>query len=91
MQECLQVITLHHPDHAIMYVVEFNVVFLGTNTKLGLECYNAYGVESGDTCNGIINYFGLKSQVFYSTNPNIDCDDLFLGQWVCVRGTPGPN
>ena len=50
-------------------------------------CESVVGVADGDTCSGIAQQFGLTSDFFGSVNPNINCDDLFVGQWVCVAGT----
>ncbi|KAF5738938.1 hypothetical protein HS088_TW12G00134 [Tripterygium wilfordii] len=43
-------------------------------------------VRKGVTCDGAANDFNLTPQSFFALNPNIDCDDLFVGQWVCVAG-----
>lgn len=51
------------------------------------DCDTVVGVESGDTCFDIAQDFGLTTEFFNSINPNIKCDDLFVGQWVCIEGT----
>ncbi|KAK2657149.1 hypothetical protein Ddye_010201 [Dipteronia dyeriana] len=55
--------------------------------KSSPECESVVGVLSGDTCSGITQQFGLTAEFFGSVNPNINCDALFVGQWVCVSGT----
>ncbi|WJZ96277.1 hypothetical protein VitviT2T_014977 [Vitis vinifera] len=51
------------------------------------ECDTVVGVESGDTCFDIAQKFQLTTDFFDSINPNLNCDALFVGQWVCVDGT----
>ena len=51
------------------------------------ECDTVVGVESGDTCFDIAQKFQLTTDYFDSINPNLNCDALFVGQWVCVDGT----
>ncbi|CAB4304833.1 unnamed protein product [Prunus armeniaca] len=38
-----------------------------------------YGVEAGDTCNGIMQKFKLNAE-FFAINPNINCNSIFVGQ-----------
>ncbi|KAL3740434.1 hypothetical protein ACJRO7_021681 [Eucalyptus globulus] len=52
------------------------------------ECDTTYGVRAGDTCFSVAGMFNLASEVFNSINPNLNCDALFAGQWLCVQGTP---
>nr|CAN74549.1 hypothetical protein VITISV_011099 [Vitis vinifera] len=63
--------------------------FLGvaTTAKATPECDTVVGVESGDTCFDIADKFQLTTEFFDSINPNLNCDALFVGQWVCVDGT----
>ncbi|KAE8689732.1 hypothetical protein F3Y22_tig00110933pilonHSYRG00361 [Hibiscus syriacus] len=51
------------------------------------SCVQVYGVESGDTCFGVTQTFNLTTTFFDSVNPNINCDSLFVGQWLCIAGT----
>ncbi|KAJ0097403.1 hypothetical protein Patl1_27923 [Pistacia atlantica] len=32
--------------------------------------------------------FGLATESFGSINPNLNCSALFVGQWLCVVGSP---
>ena len=58
-----------------------------TAKKSTPECDAVVGVESGDTCFDIADKFQLTTEFFDSINPNLNCDALFVGQWVCVDGT----
>ncbi|PIA31883.1 hypothetical protein AQUCO_04700025v1 [Aquilegia coerulea] len=51
-----------------------------------LQCEAVYGVQAGDSCLGITQMFNLAPQLFNEINPNIACDELFVGQWVCTSG-----
>ncbi|OVA08001.1 Peptidoglycan-binding lysin domain [Macleaya cordata] len=55
--------------------------------KSTLKCDSVFGARSGDTCFGITQMFNLTSEVFTEFNPNLVCDNLFVGQWICVAGT----
>ncbi|XXG98118.1 hypothetical protein Hte_004438 [Hypoxylon texense] len=52
------------------------------------DCYRTYSVESGDTCNVIINKFNatFTLQEFYAWNPEVadGCYNLYPGEVVCV-------
>ncbi|KAJ9690272.1 hypothetical protein PVL29_012763 [Vitis rotundifolia] len=74
-------------------------LFLGTNFHLGFnyenvnrqaipQCDTVIGVESGDTCFHIIQNFNMTTEFFESIKPNLNCDELFIGQWLCVAGAP---
>ncbi|KAL6204357.1 hypothetical protein ACLB2K_021625 [Fragaria x ananassa] len=53
------------------------------------DCDSVYGAESGDSCNSVIEKFGISSLDFFiSINPNCNCDAFFEGQWLCVDGNP---
>ncbi|PIA31884.1 hypothetical protein AQUCO_04700026v1 [Aquilegia coerulea] len=54
-----------------------------------VECGAVYGVQAGDTCSGISQMFALTAQSFSDINPNLNCDKLFVGQWVCTSGAIG--
>ncbi|XP_021886848.1 uncharacterized protein DDB_G0273701/DDB_G0273221-like [Carica papaya] len=51
------------------------------------ECDQVFGARSGDTCFGISQMFNLTQDSFDAINPNLDCDKLFVGQWLCVSGS----
>ncbi|KAF8011880.1 hypothetical protein BT93_I0111 [Corymbia citriodora subsp. variegata] len=52
----------------------------------GLVCDKVVGVNSGDTCLSIAQQSQLSSVSFSSINPNLNCDALFVGQWLCISG-----
>ena len=61
---------------------------IGTVAKKSTPlCDAVIGVESGDTCFDIADKFQLTTEFFDSINPNLNCDALFVGQWVCVDGS----
>ncbi|KAJ4717582.1 Peptidoglycan-binding lysin domain [Melia azedarach] len=66
------------------------VVSLAEGRKLAAgsapQCDLVFGVQEGDTCFGITKQFDLTTEFFNSINPNLNCDALFVGQWVCVAG-----
>ncbi|RWR94554.1 Peptidoglycan-binding lysin domain-containing protein [Cinnamomum micranthum f. kanehirae] len=51
------------------------------------ECNEVFGVGSGDTCFEVAQLFNLTADEFSTINPNLNCDLLFVGQWLCVDGT----
>uniref|UniRef100_A0A914C4X0 LysM domain-containing protein n=1 Tax=Acrobeloides nanus TaxID=290746 RepID=A0A914C4X0_9BILA len=55
------------------------------------QCTKYYTVQSGDYCYKIWTDNGLTQQQFYSLNPGIDCNNLQIGQSVCVGGTVPPT
>ncbi|KAJ4717086.1 Peptidoglycan-binding lysin domain [Melia azedarach] len=55
--------------------------------KSGPQCDSVLGVQEGNTCSQITQAFDLTTEFFNSINPNLNCDALFVGQWVCVGGT----
>ncbi|PWA52534.1 lysM domain-containing protein [Artemisia annua] len=55
-------------------------------TPAVLVCNSVIGVKSGDTCFDIANNFNLSSKAFESINPNLNCDEMFVGEWICVKG-----
>ncbi|KAH7514729.1 hypothetical protein FEM48_Zijuj11G0121400 [Ziziphus jujuba var. spinosa] len=50
-----------------------------------LQCLQVYGVEAGDTCSLIVQKLNTTFDIFLSINPNINCDSIFVGQWVCTE------
>ncbi|KAK1303802.1 hypothetical protein QJS10_CPB11g01011 [Acorus calamus] len=78
-------------------VVVFSLLFVISDCRMTLklgfvkpasvpECFSVYGVESGDTCFFIGQEFNLTAAEFGAINPNLECDKLFPGQWLCVVG-----
>ncbi|KAF2296244.1 hypothetical protein GH714_037028 [Hevea brasiliensis] len=55
--------------------------------KSTAECDSVYGAEDGNTCESVAQKFKLTLEFFTSINPNLNCDDIFVGQWLCIDGT----
>ncbi|KAF9678974.1 hypothetical protein SADUNF_Sadunf07G0092000 [Salix dunnii] len=51
------------------------------------ECDEVVGVASGDTCFDVAKTFNLTAASFDAINPNLNCNALFVGQWLCVAGS----
>ncbi|KAF5738941.1 hypothetical protein HS088_TW12G00137 [Tripterygium wilfordii] len=70
----------------------FNLLLLLSFVVIGgatTMCLTVYGVENGDTCYTIAGkYLSGSLQALSAINPNINCDNLFVGQWVCINGQP---
>lgn len=60
--------------------------FKGTNIE-NPECHNLYAAQVGDTCQSLVEFFNLKAEDFSTINPNLNCDKIFVGQWLCTNGT----
>ncbi|KAG4999401.1 hypothetical protein AAZX31_08G057200 [Glycine max] len=57
-----------------------------TPTVADPVCSIIHGVEEGETCFTITQRFILQERQFLEINPNINCNTIFVGQWVCVNG-----
>ncbi|BFG26266.1 hypothetical protein CerSpe_125410 [Prunus speciosa] len=55
--------------------------------KTAAVCSSVYGAEEGDTCTSVSQEFNLSFDFFLSINPNINCDNFFVGQWLCTEGS----
>ncbi|TMW81532.1 hypothetical protein EJD97_009090 [Solanum chilense] len=62
------------------------VFFKGTNI-VNPDCTRIYAAQAGDTCESLIEFFDLNAQVFNDINPNLNCDNIFVGEWLCTNGT----
>ncbi|KAK8510381.1 hypothetical protein V6N12_011750 [Hibiscus sabdariffa] len=49
-------------------------------------CVSIYGQQEGDTCFSISQAFNLTVDAFLQLNPNLNCDKIFVGEWLCVNG-----
>ena len=49
-----------------------------------LHCKTVYEVQKRETCFAVAQAAGLPLKKFLHFNPNINCNNLFIGQWVCV-------
>ncbi|KAK1582819.1 hypothetical protein Q3G72_018531 [Acer saccharum] len=60
------------------------IALLFSFTMANSSCEKVYVVRSGDTCTGITQMFKLSPVTFDSINPNLNCNALSPGQWICV-------
>ncbi|KAH7415910.1 hypothetical protein KP509_14G065600 [Ceratopteris richardii] len=65
------------------------------NLQIGQEvcisapcCCTIYTVKSGDTCYDISQVNGVSLEDFLSWNPGINCNNLQIGQEVCISEPP---
>ena len=73
--------------HAIIfYAWHVRTVGFAEGQGTVVECKTVYGVEVGDTCSLIIQKINQSFDAFLAINPNINCDTIFIGQWVCING-----
>ncbi|CAL4961040.1 unnamed protein product [Urochloa decumbens] len=49
-----------------------------------LICKIAYGIKERETCFAVAKATRMPLKKFLRFNPNINCDNLFIGQWVCL-------
>ncbi|CAL4973692.1 unnamed protein product [Urochloa decumbens] len=52
-----------------------------------LTCRKVHGVKAGETCSSVAQAAGLTQDDFLGFNPNINCEKVFVGQWVCLAAT----
>ncbi|KAL4312475.1 hypothetical protein GQ457_01G042500 [Hibiscus cannabinus] len=77
----------------VLIIAVLVLISMAESSRIGIpkksppSCGIVYGVQSGDTCFGVSQAFNLTATLFDSVNPNLDCDSLFVGQWLCVVGT----
>ena len=57
--------------------------------KLELTCNKVHGVKTGETCCSVGEGAGLTQDQFLGFNPNLCCEKLFVGQWICLEATSG--
>ncbi|CAL4947104.1 unnamed protein product [Urochloa decumbens] len=50
-----------------------------------LICKIAYGIKERETCFAVAQTTGIPLKKFLRFNPNINCNNLFIGQWVCLH------
>ncbi|KZV16033.1 hypothetical protein F511_26162 [Dorcoceras hygrometricum] len=57
-----------------------------SKASVTLVCNSVTAVNKGDTCFDIAKSFNLTTAEFHAINPNVNCDALFVGQWLCIDG-----
>ncbi|KAL8102301.1 hypothetical protein AgCh_026982 [Apium graveolens] len=57
-----------------------------SNTKAKeLSCTTFIDHIEGETCFSIAQEFSLTLDEFIGFNPNLNCNELFVGQWLCLN------
>ncbi|CAI9292672.1 unnamed protein product [Lactuca saligna] len=69
----------------IMTTIEGRTVSLDFTIPVPF-CSSVISVKNGDTCFGIAQKFKMSSEFFDIINPNLNCNKLFIGEWICVDG-----
>uniref|UniRef100_A0A7N0TIS4 LysM domain-containing protein n=1 Tax=Kalanchoe fedtschenkoi TaxID=63787 RepID=A0A7N0TIS4_KALFE len=54
----------------------------------GPVCATIYGAQAGDSCFSITKFFGISMEFFSELNPNLVCEKIFVGEWLCISGSP---
>uniref|UniRef100_A0A0D9V6I3 LysM domain-containing protein n=1 Tax=Leersia perrieri TaxID=77586 RepID=A0A0D9V6I3_9ORYZ len=54
---------------------------------VALTCNKVHGVQKAETCFTVSQSAGLTQDQFLAFNPNINCEKVFVGQWVCLDAT----
>ena len=52
-----------------------------------LVCTRVHGAESGDTCFSITTALNITPEFFSTINPNLNCSNIFVSEWLCINGT----
>ncbi|KAL4188945.1 hypothetical protein AMTRI_Chr08g162940 [Amborella trichopoda] len=50
-----------------------------------LDYDKVFGVRQNDTCFSVTQLFNLTQTVFEGLDPNLNCDKLFVCQWLCIK------
>ncbi|KAL5730678.1 hypothetical protein ACHQM5_003475 [Ranunculus cassubicifolius] len=50
------------------------------------QCNKAFGARLGDSCFSIQQLFKIEPAIFTAINPNLECNKIFPGQWICTNG-----
>lgn len=53
--------------------------------KVGAQLHWVYGVKGNESCDNVMQLFHLSNATFHIFNYNLNCDDLYRGQWLCVK------
>nr|KAJ0212169.1 hypothetical protein LSAT_V11C400184420 [Lactuca sativa] len=66
---------------------ESKVTFHTRSTEKPISvCNKIYGTQAGDTCLSILEAFHLTASAFNTFNPNLNCEKIFVGEWLCIDG-----
>ncbi|KAF8766123.1 hypothetical protein HU200_007620 [Digitaria exilis] len=81
-------LTLHYDAHGRGRCSSTAAYFVSDAAKVpALTCSEVHAVKVGETCFSIAQAAGLTQDQFLSFNPNINCEKVFIGQWVCIAAT----
>ncbi|OEL18952.1 hypothetical protein BAE44_0020029 [Dichanthelium oligosanthes] len=75
-------LTVHHDTHGVYAFVNDDAAPVPA-----LSCSQVIGWENGNTCSSVAQGAGLTLDQFLGFNPNINCDKVFIGQWICLAAT----
>ncbi|KAJ8568836.1 hypothetical protein K7X08_032467 [Anisodus acutangulus] len=59
----------------------------GLGSNYAMICSKIYGANIGDTCFSIMQQFSVTPEAFTTFNPNLNCDKMFVGEWICLDGS----
>ncbi|XP_059284716.1 lysM domain-containing protein ARB_03442-like [Lycium ferocissimum] len=68
-------------------MAESRTVSSGIGTNSALICSKIYGANIGDTCFSVMQQFSMTAEAFTTFNPNLNCDKMFVGEWICLDGS----
>ncbi|CAN4103379.1 unnamed protein product [Withania somnifera] len=68
-------------------MAESRIISSGIGTNSALICSKIYGANVGDTCFRIMQRFSVTPEAFASFNPNLNCNKMFVGEWICLDGS----
>ncbi|CAL1353219.1 unnamed protein product [Linum trigynum] len=54
----------------------------------GVTCQKFYAARSGDNCAGVAAKNHMSEDLFKALNPGVNCYNIFVYQWLCVKGIP---
>nr|XP_017246692.1 PREDICTED: uncharacterized protein LOC108218302 isoform X2 [Daucus carota subsp. sativus] len=70
----------------IISVADAGSIPLGIGFKT-VVCNKVYGAENGDTCSTVSAALNITPDFFGSINPNLNCSNIFVSEWLCINGT----
>ncbi|XP_055822354.1 lysM domain-containing protein ARB_03442-like [Solanum dulcamara] len=68
-------------------IAESRIVSSRIGTNSALICSKIYGANIGDTCFSIMQQFSVTAEAFTTFNPNLNCEKMFVGEWICLDGS----
>jgi chitinase len=76
-----------------VYLTPSHSFSLHPTAKMGQGCSSTTTVQTGDLCGALASRCGISQSDFMSDNPNLNCNDLLIGQKVCCNagGIPVPQ